>query len=60
MDGEREGEGGNGPISTGDRKEHDKQGPLGSFCCVLTVAKKQLHVTPWKFFSHTSTFVKQK
>lgn len=32
--------GGNGPISTGDKKEHDKQGPLGSFCHVLPVAKK--------------------
>lgn len=39
-----------GLIILGDKKEHKKRGPLGSFCHVLSVVKKYLHVTPWKFF----------
>lgn len=52
MDGER------GLIILGDKKEHEKWGPLGSFCHVLLVVKKNLHVTPWKFFSHSPLLLK--
>lgn len=49
-----------GLIILGDKKEHEKWGPLGSFCHVLLVVKKISSCDAMEIFFPQSTFVKGK